>query len=72
VLADIGLGEPQFVGQQEGFAVLLEGQPPILVHRMDRHRKEPEIHGLLLPKGRLFVWQGTCVVRNMKTSPKSK
>jgi hypothetical protein len=25
VLADIGLAEPEFVGQQEGFAILLEG-----------------------------------------------
>ncbi len=71
VLPDIGLGEAQLVRKQKRFTVFLEGQPPILVDRMDRHRKEPELHGLHLPTGRLFVWQGTCVVRNMMTSPKS-
>ncbi len=44
VFADIGFGEAQFVGQQESFAVLLQGQPPILVERMNRHREESEIH----------------------------
>ncbi len=49
VLADIGLGEAQLVREQERFAVLLQRQPPILVERMDRHGKEPELHRLLLP-----------------------
>ena len=71
VLADIGLGEAQFVRQQESFAVLLQGQPPILVERMDRHGKEPEIHSLLFPTTD-FCWQRTCFVRGIMTSPKSK
>src|SRR5438034_2238636 len=57
VLSDISLGESQFVCQQEGFAVFVQGYPPVLVDGMDRHREEPEFHGLLLPKGRLLVWQ---------------
>jgi hypothetical protein len=72
VLADIGFGEAEFIGQQESLAILLERKPPILVDRMDRHRKEPKLHGLLFSKGRLFVWHRTCVVHRMKTSSKSK
>ena len=55
VLADIGFGEAEFIGQQESLAVLLEGKPPILLDRMNRHRKEPKLHGLLFPEaGFLF------------------
>ena len=55
VLADISFGKPQLIGQQERFAVLFQRQPPILVDRMDRHGKKPEIHSLLFPKtGFLF------------------
>ncbi len=55
VLPDIGLGESQLVCQQKRFTVFLEGQPPILVDRMDRHRKEPEFHDLHSPRaGFLF------------------
>jgi hypothetical protein len=31
VLADIGLGEAEFIGQQESLAILRERKPPILV-----------------------------------------
>src|SRR5437764_11107688 len=72
VFANIGFGEAEFIGQQESLAILLERKPPILVDGMDRHRKEPKLHGLLFPKGRLFVWHRTCVVRRTKTSSKSK
>src|SRR2546430_15972317 len=71
VLANIGFGEAEFIGQQESLAILLERKPPILVDGMDRHRKEPELHGLLFPR-QAFVWHRTCVVRRMKTSSKSK
>ena len=71
VLANIGFGEAEFIGQQESLAILLERKPPILVDGMDRHRKEPELHGLLFSK-QAFVWHRTCVVRRMKTSSKSK
>ena len=54
VLADISLGEPEFIGQQESLAILLERKPPILVDRMDRHRKEPKLHGLLFHKRQAF------------------
>jgi hypothetical protein len=49
VFANIGFSKPEFVGQQEGFAILLQGQPPILVERMDRHCEETQIHRALLP-----------------------
>src|SRR5260370_19435945 len=52
VFADVSLGKPQFVGQQESLAVFLQGQLPILFDRMDRHRKETQIHCLLLPADR--------------------
>src|ERR1700722_20878810 len=45
MLADIGLGKPEFIGQQEGFTILPERLTPILVERMDWHGKETEIHG---------------------------
>jgi len=54
VLADIGFGEAEFVGQQESLAILLERKPPILVEGMDRHRKEPKIHRLHFPQAALF------------------
>jgi len=72
VLADIGLAEPEFISQQERLAVLVERLPPILAERMDRHGKEPELHGLLFPTTRLFIWQRTCFVRGVMTSPKSR
>ena len=50
VFADIAFGKPQFVGQQERFAVFLERELPILVERMDRHRKETQFHSLRLPE----------------------
>ena len=46
LLADeLGFTEA-YVGEQEGFPVFVEGPPPILVERMDRHRKETQIHCL--------------------------
>src|SRR5712672_1700507 len=70
VFADIAFAKAQFVGEQEGFPVLSEGLPPILLERMDRHREEPELHGLLLPTGRLFDCRERCVVSRFMTSPK--
>jgi hypothetical protein len=64
VLADIGFGEAEFIGQQESLAILLERKPPILVDRMDWHRKESKLHGLLFPKGRLFY-----LAQNVLRSP---
>jgi hypothetical protein len=55
VLADIGFGEAQFIGEQEGFAIFPKRYTPILINGMDRHRKEPELHGQLFPYGGLFV-----------------
>ena len=55
VFADIGFREPQFVGQQEGFTILLQGLPPILAKGMNRHREEPELHGLRLPRAGLLL-----------------
>ena len=45
VFADIGLGEAEFIGEQKGFAVLLQRLPPILGQGMDRHGEEAEFHG---------------------------
>src|SRR5712691_1122475 len=70
VLADISLGEPEFIGQKEGLAILVERKPPVLLYGMDWHRKEPELHGLLFPKKAGFGWQRTCVLRRAKTRSK--
>jgi hypothetical protein len=59
MFADIGLGEPEFVGQEEGFAIFAQRLPPILVERMDRHGKETEIHGLSAPP-----WSRFCCAPN--------
>jgi hypothetical protein len=58
VLADIGLGEPEFVGQQESFTVFPKGKLLILAERMDRHRKETQLHHLLL-QGAPFLCEPT-------------
>jgi hypothetical protein len=55
VLANIGLTEPEFIRQQKGLAILLEGKPPILADWMDRHGEEPEIHGSRLPKASFLL-----------------
>jgi hypothetical protein len=44
VLPDIAFRKAQFVGKQEGFAVLLQRLSPILLDGMDRHREKPELH----------------------------
>ena len=49
VFADIGLGEAELVGQQERFAVFPQRELPVLAEWVDRHRKETQIHCLLLP-----------------------
>ena len=43
-LADLGLGEAEVVGQQECLAILRKALAPVLVHRMDRHGEEAELH----------------------------
>src|ERR1700760_582092 len=44
MFADIGLAEAELIGKQEGFAVLLQRTPPILLEGMDRHREETQLH----------------------------
>src|ERR1700722_7470854 len=44
VLADIGFAKSEFVGEQEGLAVFFQRESPILFERMDRHRKETQVH----------------------------
>ena len=48
VLANIGFGEPQLIGQQESFAVFAQRQLPVLAERVNRHGEKPQIHRLLL------------------------
>jgi hypothetical protein len=44
VLADVTLGEAELVGEDESLTVLAQRLPPILVHRVDRHSEETELH----------------------------
>src|SRR5581483_6235400 len=45
MLADIALDEAELVGEQERLAILAQRLPPVLVQRMDRHRKKAKLHG---------------------------
>ncbi|MCP1976137.1 hypothetical protein M2181_008322 [Bradyrhizobium elkanii] len=68
VLADIRLGEPELIREQKSLTILPERLPPILVEKMDRHRKKTELHDPP-PRDLNFGWQGTCVLPEAKTSP---
>ena len=47
MLANIGLDEAQFVGEQERLPVLRQTLAPVFVLRMDGHGEEAELHGEL-------------------------
>src|SRR5215472_6592316 len=68
MLTDICLGESQLVGEQEGFAIFFQREPPIFPERVDRHCKETELHCLQSSRASRSI--GPCVVRSLKTSAK--
>ena len=71
VLADIAFRKAQFVGKQEGFAVLLQGLPPILLEGWIGIVKNPSF--MVCSSARAgFLIGRTCVARCMITSPKVK